>query len=458
MSAVRNFFLWPLAASLTACHAGLDRERILERSEWLYADQVETEPVLRSLPSRQRSPEPPAGEVRSIADIDRYVGYGLRENAGLRAAYERWRAALERVPQVTSLPDPQLGFTQFVEDLQTRTGPQQRRYSLTQTLPWFGKLELRGAVADGAAEEQWFEVAALRLRVARDVTVAFYDYAYLARSLQTTRAVFDLLRGIEPVVQRRIAGGTGGQQDLLRLQVEIGRIENELASLDKVRPATSARLQAAMNWRGEGELPLPELTEPRLAELEVEVLLARALEHNPELRRLCQGIRRSQQALELARLEPWPDLALGVDYLETGAAATAVAGSGDDPWGVRVSMTLPVGRGRYAAAEREAERNLAAASHALDDRRANLRADLQHAVFQLDDNGRQVVLYRETLLPRSRESLEVTRAAYSAGTSTLLDLIDSERALLGFEIAYWRACRDYHQSRARLETLIGGAL
>jgi outer membrane protein TolC len=54
--------------------------------------------------------------------------------------------------------------------------------------------------------------------------------------------------------------------------------------------------------------------------------------------------------------------------------------------------------------------------------------------------------------------LEVTRAAYRAGTSSLLDLIDSERALLEFEIGYWRACRDHYQSRARLEALIGGEL
>ena len=97
-------------------------------------------------------------------------------------------------------------------------------------------------------------------------------------------------------------------------------------------------------------------------------------------------------------------------------------------------------------------------THALSDRRATLRAELEHAAFLLDDAARQVALYRDTLLPRAREGLEVTRTAYRSGSASVLDLIDSERALLEFETGYWRACRDHHQSLARLEALVGGEI
>lgn len=446
------------------CHASADPQVIESRTARLYGpDSAERVAPLVGPPPAAGAPGagggPSAQDVLEDANLERYLWFGLRENAALRAAYDEWRAACERIPQASSMPDPQFSFLQFVEDVQTRTGPQKRRYSLSQTFPWFGKLDLRGAVASGAAEELWQRVAAERLRVERDIRVAYFEYGYLAQSIRITRGVLELLQQLEPVVQRRIAAGVSGQEDLLRLQVEIGRVENELASLDKVRPSLSSRLAGVMNWRDRELLPLPELAEPELQGVTVDALVERANEQNPELRELAERIERNRDALDLAAREKWPDFSVGVDYIETGDALDpSTPGSGDDPWGVRLMFSLPISRSRYAAAEREAERNISAARFALTDRRATLRSDLEHAAFKMDDAERQVVLYRETLLPRAREALDVTRASYRAGSASLLDLIDSERALLEFETGYWRACRDHYQAEARLQALVGGQL
>ena len=76
--------------------------------------------------------------------------------AGLRAAFHRWRAAVEKVPQATELPDPVFTYAHYVEDIETRTGPQRQRFSLQQTLPWFGTLSTRGEVAAKQAETLWW--------------------------------------------------------------------------------------------------------------------------------------------------------------------------------------------------------------------------------------------------------------------------------------------------------------
>lgn len=441
-----------LAAGWTGCHTTPDRELIDRRTRSLYgaASPDGDRPV-------DEPPAPPEA-ILEKADLDVYTRYGLHHNAGLRSAFERWQAGTERIEQVSSLPDPSFAFTQFVEDLQTRTGPQERRYQISQMLPWFGVLDLRGSVATEAAEELWQKVEQERLDVKRDIALAFHEYGYLAQSIRISGEVLELLRQLEPVVQRRIQGGAAGQEDLLRLQVEIGRVENDWASYQKVRPALSARLAAAMNWTGREVLPLPELAEPTPEDPGTRELLQRAEERNPRLRELGERIDKSASALDLAKLEKWPDVTLGFEYYETGSAVMPTRGSGDDPYAFRVMFDLPISRSRYAAAEREAARNLASAQYELADLRVTLRSDIELAAFQLGDAGRQVVLYHDTLLPRSREALEVTRASYRAGRASLLDLIDSERALLQFETAYWRACRDHFQSQARLEALVGGEM
>lgn len=444
-----------LFTALSGCSFTADRERIRSRAESLYGPE-------RGDVASQLASVPTEAQVRESADLALYLRYGLHHNAGLRAKYQLWRAALERIPQVTSLPDPVFSFAQFVEEVQTRTGPQERRYGLSQTFPWFGKLELRGDVASGAAEERWQEVESTRLDVARNIAVAYYDYAYLSQSLRISREILDLLQQLDPVVQRRIAAGSAGQEDLLRLQVEIGKLQNEIASLEKVRPSLSARLAAVMNWPEVTPLPLPELVEPvRLGAEDVpsiDALLIRAEKHNPELGRLRESIHKHESARELAERSRWPDATLGVDYLETGSAVAPTRGSGDDPIALRLMFNIPIWGKKYAAAEREADRLIEASRFALADTRVTLRADLEHAAFQLGDAARQVALYRESLLPRAVESLTVVRASYRAGRASLLDVIDSERVRLQFEIAYWRACRDQFQSKARLDALVGAEI
>lgn len=446
----------PLLVPLAGCRIAVDPDLVHGRTASIYGAQA---PGLRMSASEDPEAAPAIAPERLLAnaDLELYRRYGLRNNGALRATHEQWRAALARVPQVSSLPDPVLSFSQFVEEVQTRTGPQQRRYSLQQTFPWFGKLDLRAGVASRRAEQEWFKVVAMRLRVEREIAIAYYEYGYLAHAIRIARGVLDLLKQLEPAVQQRIVGGAG-QQDLLRLHVEIGRIENEIASFEQVRPAMSARLAATMNWPGGSVLPLPELAEPRPRGLNTDTLMRQAEQRNPELLGFSEQIRRSQDALDLAELEQWPDFTVGVDYLETGEGAIGTPGRGDDPWGLRLMFNLPVWRSKYAAAEREAASLVTAASYSLSNRRATLRADIEYAAFQIGDAGRQLLLYRDSLLPRARESLAVTRAAYRVGTASLLDLIDSERVLLDFETGYWRACRDHFQSEARLEALVGGEL
>ncbi|MGK0480993.1 MAG: cobalt-zinc-cadmium efflux system outer membrane protein, partial [Planctomycetota bacterium] len=112
----------------------------------------------------------------------------------------------------------------------------------------------------------------------------------------------------------------------------------------------------------------------------------------------------------------------------------------------------------YSAAERDARHSVRAARSRLEDARSTLNVDIQEEVYSVDDSQRRLELYRESLIPRARELLQLTTASYRVGSASVLDLLDSERALLEFELSYWRACREYLQGEARLTELLGGAV
>ena len=389
------------------------------------------------------------------------VRFALERSTRLQLAFERWASAHERAAGAGALPEPRLSWSEFVEELETRTGPQRRRIGLSQGFPWPGQLGAREALERAQAEALWSDVERARLEVARDVELAWHEYAHLGRAERINAELLALLRGLEPAVQSRVRGG-GGQRDLLRLQIEIGRLEDQGRGLARRRPALWARLADAMSFaETPGELPAPEQPEVGPGAIEPtdrEEAFERALGSSPALARLARELEVSERTLDLAELAGKPDFQLALDYFDTGRARAPVSGSGDDPFAVGLSMSLPVRTGRYAAGEREARHRIRAARLELDTAESSLRAAIEEAAFDVDDAARRVALYRDSLLPRASEGMRLAASSYRTGELSLLDLIDAERVLLEFDLAYWRASKEYHQGRARLAALIGGEL
>lgn len=388
-----------------------------------------------------------------------YTRTALLNNSGLRAAFDGWRASLERAPQVGALPDPMFSFTYFVEEIETRTGPQESRLQLSQRFPWLAKLRRQAAIADADAESRWWLVEARILEVRRDVAVAFAEYANLAQRVRILRENLQLLKGLEPVIQRLIQTG-GRQDDLLKLQVEIGKVENDLESHQDRRSSVSARLETIMNADHDGFLPWPEALSDSTEIYPLEALRPLVLSVNPYLRSLAFEVEAAEERIGLAKAAGKPDFEVGVSYIDTGSSVIMPrpSDSGDDPVSFTVGFSLPVARGKYRAGMREA---LALKSSALRDRTQlahDLQWQLEQTLYELDNAARQISLFRDSLISRGRQALELTEISYESGTASLLDVIDSQRELLEFELAYWTAVREYHQKHAELTALCGGAL
>lgn len=425
---------------------------------WACGAPASRTPPLPEAPTPRSGARLPQRPAPAPDDLEDHVRHALRRNPELRAAHRAYEAAVERVPQAETLPDPRLTWVEFTEELQTRTGPHFRRLMLSQTFPWPGVLGLRGDVARHEARAQWSRALALALEVRREVEEAWYELGWLERGLAVHRENLSLLQQLEPVVQRRIETG-GLQEDLLRLQIEIARVEDRIAELEDRRGPLRARLAAAVGWNDPDLEATPELEEPTPVPLERRSLQELALEESPRLAALSEEVARARNREELAGRRRYPDLTVGVDHLQVGSAVNpGTPGSGDDPFAVSLSVNLPIWAGSYAAGEREAAHDLRGAQLSLEDARNELVAEVATVLFRRDDAVRDLALYRDSLLPRARDTHELTLVSYRAGAASVLDLIDSEHLLLDFELMYWNACRDVLQEEARLRALVGGSL
>ncbi len=404
-------------------------------------------------------PLPRLPRLDETAALDDYVTYALLNNPGLRASYDRWIAAIQKVPQARSLPNPSLGYSYFIDSIETRVGPQRHRFELMQMIPFFGKLGLRGERALAAANAARSRYEQERLSLLYRVKEAYYEYYYLGRAIQITEENVTLLTRLERVASQQVRSGAA-QQDMLKAQVELGTLTDRLASLRDMRGAVAARLNAELNRPIDTPLPWPkEVTEQEIRASEQEIFqLARS--GNWELQALSFEVERNRKHVALARREFYPDFGLGVGYIATGEAGGSMSppDSGKDAVAAMVSLSLPVWRRRLHAGLQEARATLAAAIEARQQKENTLLSQVRFALYKYNDAVRQMRLYGDTLIPKSRQALESSEAGYRAGEVDFVNIIDGERQLLAFRLARERALAEHQQRLAELETLVGRPL
>ena len=385
-----------------------------------------------------------ATQLPDSATLEDYLAYAEEHSPALKAALARWEAAAQVGAQRRSLPDPMVSLSAAEMERRTAVG-------LSQMLPLFGKRALAGGMADeeAAAAERQVEVA--RLTVFARVVAAYSEFVFAWQALASVRESLALVRQLEEVTLARYRTGEAPYADLVRAQVERGRLEDEVRSWEDRLPAEGALLNAAMGRPAASPLPEPGALSPHPLSLDERDILAEVRQTNPELASLRHEVAAAQLGIDLARRAYYPDLWIGMEYMRSGEM-------NQDGLGAMVSITLPVRRERLRAGAQEASARHEAA-RALEREAANLlEAEARGALFRYNDALRKAVLYQDELVPQARQSLEATEAAYRAGAATYQDLIESYRTVLSFELVLARAVADRLRHLAELELYVGRRL
>jgi cobalt-zinc-cadmium efflux system outer membrane protein len=423
------------------------------------------EPAARTAPSAEgeigSSPvTQPMPQLDEDATLHDYLTYALLNNPGLKSSFERWTSALERIPQARSLPDPVVNYGYFIRSIQTRVGPQRHRIELMQKIPFFGKLGLRenAALAEAKAAAAHFEQEKLNLLYR--VKSVYAEYSYLGQAIRITEENVDLMSRLEEVASQRFRAGAA-QQDVLKAQVELGKLTDRLASLQDMRHAVAAKLNAELNRPIASLVPWPDKLAEQTVALSQEQILQLARAENQELKALSFEVQKSEAMLALARKEYWPDFALGVGYIATGEAQAgpmAPADSGDDAIAAMVSVNLPIWGARLSAGVRGARAAMEATIYAKQQMENMLLSKVRFALYKYDDALRQLRLYEKTLIPKAEQAIAASEAGYRSGKVEFVNIIDGERNLLAFRLAYEGALMEQHQRLAELEMLVGRPL
>jgi outer membrane protein TolC len=354
------------------------------------------------------------------------------------------------------MPDPVLSFAHFVENVETRVGPQEHRVGLKQVFPWFGTLGAQKDMAIEAANANYRNLESVRLRLSYEVKAAYYDYFYIGRELQITRDNLELLRFWESVAQSKYKVGLKQHPDVMKAQVELAKLEDHLQSLEEMLEPAAARLRAVLNIPETTRLPLPQSAEVLEVELRRDAVVQAVRSSNPDLQALIHLIDKEAAAVRLAGKLARPRITVGVDYIVTGEALNpTIAESGKDPWMVGVGFSLPIWLGKNRSRSDEARAKQRAAEYSYEDKKDRLLAFTEQVLFNYSDALRKTRLYRDGLVPKAEQSLNASYASYQAGETDFLSVLDAQRQLLEFQLTVERERVRLGKTAAEVEMLTG---
>jgi len=391
---------------------------------------------------------------------DRFLTSTLSTNPGVASTRLQWESLSQHPTIAGALPDPELTYGYYFESVQTRTGAMRQRVGLRQKIPFPGKLKTAREEARWSAEiAYWQYRAALRDVFARGRLLLADLYRRDALIL-ILREQQNLLQQTAEAAEVAIETNEGSLGDVIRAQVAAEEIATRIAQLEAERTGVLARMQALQGETGSGPA-LTRYSAPELPTLpDLDSLLARASSSNPDLEAARTAVDRDEAAIRLAALAYYPDFTLGLEYTQItpNIISPTTSQNGNDPIMATLSLNLPIWWDKL-----EAQQAAAVAQHGSSQARhqqltADITADVRAAHAMARSMQQQRSRYANEIVPGARQAYESAQSAYAAGTSSLTDLLDIQRAYLSAELGLIERTAGYLRTVAELERALGEPL
>ncbi|MEX0980743.1 MAG: TolC family protein [Bacteroidales bacterium] len=386
-----------------------------------------------------------AGQAQTLDD---YFRIAAENNPGLQAKYKEFEAALQKVPQVSTLPDPTFSFGYFISPVETRVGPQRAKFSLTQMFPWFGTLKAQGDAAGLMAEAKYQSFLDARNQLFYLVAAAYFPLYELNQWKQIEQENIDILESYKTIANSKFQNGTAPMVDVLRVDIMLKDAITSLNILNQKEKPLRTTFNKLLN-RDEDEViaindSLP--AEPLPANFRKDSLLT----GNPMLDALDLKIKASEAGELAAQKQGLPKVGVGLDYVVVGERTDmALTDNGKDVLMPMVSVSIPLFRKKYDAAEKEAQ--LMQESYALQktELENSLMSNYELAWFRIQQQQQLLSLY-EQQIQTSQQSLNLLFTSYGNSGKEFEEVLRMQQQLLKYEKMKATAEAQYQTALAKL--------
>lgn len=374
------------------------------------------------------------------------------EIKSMQRSFDRMRA---RIPQAKALPEPTLSYSYAGNinplpffDLQKEDPASARMLNFTQEIPFPGKLALKEKMASVEADSEWWNYQQTRLNVMAEMKDIYFDWWYILKAIQVITKNKDLLEKFTQIADARYAVGKGIQQDVLKAQVEISKLIDQLTVLEQRKLTTEARLNSLLFRDPDSPLGRPEELMRSDFSWTLTQLKETAVANFPTIQAQKRKVDRERYGIQLAQKEFYPDFSFGFTYFHRPQLP--------EMYGLTIGVKLPL----YFWKKQRPALTEASASSAMEQKRLEnlttvLFFKLKERYLAVTTAQRLIKLYGTTIIPQATLSLDSAIAGYEVGKVDFLTLLDNLVTLLNYQLSYYEQLSNEKKALASIEPYLG---
>jgi outer membrane protein TolC len=444
----------------------------------------------------------------------RYLEIASKYNPTVLQRFSEYQASLQKIPQVGSLPDPELSAGVFLSPMELVSGNQIADLRLMQMFPWFGVLKNAKDEMSLMAKAKFELFRDAKLLVFYDVQRTWYELYKIQKDISISEKNIEILQLIERLALVRFksaslensptssqstttssvsssatstsasgmqtmgagqnntgssgsdqsssmqtgtmgsSSGTPGLADIYRIQIESGDLENNIALLKNQQNSIIAKFNTYLNRPVTSPVHTYEKITRDSLEFSLTAVSDSMLAHNPLLGMLDFEKQSLEARKKMVTSMGYPMVGFGLNYSVIGKSAMSTSSmNGKDMIMPMVVFTLPVYRKKYTAMQNEAKLLKEATSENYQATANSLQSEYYQAVLLYQDAQRRLKLY-ENQFQLASKSLDLMLKSYSTSSSGLTDVLRLRQQTLDYELKQVDAVADFNIAIAWLKRLM----
>ena len=385
----------------------------------------------------------------------KYLEIAAKNNPGVLQKFSEYQAALQKIPQVGSLPDPELSAGVFLRPMELVSGNQIADLRLMQMFPWFGVLSYGKDEMSLMAKAKFELFRDAKLQVYYDVQRTWYERYKVQKDISISEKNIEILKLIERLALVRFksaslestgsssqsagsslnsksnstsssvmqtmgtgqgntapsgtnqsasmqtgtmgsSSGSSGLADIYRIQIETSDLENNVALLKNKQNSIIAKFNTYLNRPVTSLVYSYENITMDSLEFALPAISDSMLARNPMLGMLDFEKQSLEARKKMVTRMGYPMVGLGLSYSvieKSNASMGEPSMNGKDMIMPMVVLTLPIYRKKYTAMQNEAKLLKEAASENWQATANSLQSEYYEAVMLYQDAQRRVKLY-----------------------------------------------------------------
>ena len=391
-------------------------------------------------------PEAKEAVDAALLGLPELIDLGLERNPRLAQVGYSIDVARGRAVQAGLYPNPTVSAT-FDElgDVQGPAGVNTLPL-VSQEIVTAGKLKLNRSAASREVDQATLNLTAQRFVLFAGIRQNYFEVLTLQRRVEILDELVKLAEQSVETTRKLLEAKQVSRLDVVQLEVDLERYRAEREATSRELPGAFRRLAAVVGVHGLPRARLAGSLDAPLPTYQLEPAQQFVLSEHPEMRFAQVGVDRAQLLLKRAQVEPIPNVTVGAGYVRQNQNRS-------DDWTIGVSVPIPVwnrNQGNIMAAQAqvaEAVQEVGRVENDLVERLATAFRD--YAAAQ-----ERAARYRTAILPRARESYELSLKAYQGGQFEYLRVLEAQRSVAQSRLENVRAQGDSWRAASVLSGLL----